>query len=499
MLADILRYWSRWQPDDIALRYEAHDTTWRELDLRTDTLAAGLVAQGIGHGDRIGLLLLNRPEFIDLCLAAWKIGAVPVPMNTRYTAPEVAYVVQDAGCRIVVGEPALADGLRDVMTRQPVVMADDLAALHRPGVTLPGVVIEADDAATIGYTSGTTGDPKGAVLTHRNWDASGRAWGMAMGYRTSDRLILPFPLAFTGGFAVWQMAYASGARLVLERAFLVDRIIEMLATEGITGVLAVPAIFQALVDHPRWKEVDLSAWRVASSGGAVVPPALMRRVQARGIPMLQAYNLTESTAAGTVLHARDAVARLGSAGVPMFRGALRIADELGAVVPQGGVGEIQLRGPNVMARYWNKPEATAETILTGGWLRTGDLGRLDEDGYLYVVDRAKDMLISGGLNVYPAEIERVLNGLPGLVEVAVIGVPDERWGETPAVIAYTAGAEVTGAQILEACIDRLADFKLPRYLVLREEPLPRNMSGKVLKRQLREEYADLPERMPPIR
>jgi acyl-CoA synthetase (AMP-forming)/AMP-acid ligase II len=499
MLADILRYWARWQPDAVALRYEGADTTWAELDRRTDALAAGYTEMGVGHGDRIGMLLLNRPELIETCLAAWKLGAMTVPMNVRYTPPEVAYVVADADCKVVIGEEALAEGLRDVSTRQAVVMADDLGSHHRADSAPPTVRISPEDGATICYTSGTTGDPKGAVLTHRGWNATGHAWSASMGFGQHDRLLLPFPLAFTGGFAVWQMAYWSGARLVLERAFLPDRSIELLADEGITGFMAVPAIFQALCDHPRWTEVDLSEWKVACSGGAVVPPVLLSRVQERGIPMLQSYTLTESTASGTVLPSRDATRKLGSAGVPMIHEAVRIAGEDGHVLPAGEIGEIQLRGPNVMARYWNNPAATAEAIVDGGWLRTGDLGRTDDEGYLYVVDRAKDMLISGGLNVYPAEIERVLAGLEGVVEVAVIGVPDQRWGETPAVIAVTSGAVLTGTQVLAACADRLADFKLPRYVVSRAEPLPRNMSGKVLKRELRKEYADLPQTAEPIR
>jgi acyl-CoA synthetase (AMP-forming)/AMP-acid ligase II len=199
-----------------------------------------------------------------------------------------------------------------------------------------------------------------------------------------------------------------------------------------------------------------------------------------------------------VLPARDALTKLGSAGLPMIHTEVRIADDGGTEVGPEETGEIQLRGPNIMVAYWNKPDATAETLLEGGWLRTGDIGRLDHDGYLFVVDRAKDMLISGGLNVYPAEIERVLSGLPGLVEVAVIGVPDERWGETPAVIAVTDG-ELTGDQILAACSGRLADYKLPRYLVTRAEPLPRNMSGKVLKRELRDTYGTLGTEGTPIR
>jgi fatty-acyl-CoA synthase len=499
VLADIVRYWARWQPDATALTFEGARTSWRSLDERTDALAAGLAALQVGHGDRIGLLLLNRPEFIEVCVAAWKIGAIPVPMNVRYTAPEVAYVVADAGCAVVVGEAALADGLRDVATRQPVLLADDLTAHYRFDLVPPLTPIDPTDAATICYTSGTTGDPKGAVLTHCGWNATGQAWAQSMAFGQHDVMLLPFPLAFTGGFAVWQMAYWSGAHLVLERAFVPDRSIELLADEHVTGFLAVPAIFQALADHPRWNEVDLSSWRVACSGGAVVPPAILATVQQRGIPMLQSYTLTESTASGTVLPARDALTKLGSAGLPMIHGSVRIANEDGTLVEPGEVSEIQLRGPHIMAGYWNNPSATTEAMLPGGWLRTGDLGRLDDDGYLYVVDRAKDMLITGGLNVYPAEIERVLTGLPGLAEVAVIGVTDDRWGETPAVIAVGSADTITPAAVLAACVGRLADFKLPRYLIVRDEPLPRNMSGKVLKRQLRAEYERLPTTHAPIR
>jgi fatty-acyl-CoA synthase len=492
VLADIVRYWARWQPDAFALTFEGARTSWSTLSERTDALAAGLAAQHVGHGDRIGLLLLNRPELIEVCIAAWKLGAVPVPMNVRYTALEVAYVVENADCTVVVGELALADGLRDVATRQPVLWADDLDAHYRFDLSPPPTTVEPSDTATICYTSGTTGDPKGAILTHRGWNATGQAWAQSMAFGQHDVMLLPFPLAFTGGFAVWQMAYWSGAHLVLERTFVPDRSIELLASERVTGFLAVPAIFQALADHPRWHEVDLSAWRVACSGGAVVPPAILATVQQRGIPMLQSYTLTESTASGTVLPARDALNKLGSAGLPMIHGSVRIASDDGTPAATGDVDEIQLRGPHVMAGYWNNPEATHDAILPGGWLRTGDLGRLDRDGYLYVVDRAKDMLITGGLNVYPAEIERVLTGMPGLVEVAVIGVADDRWGETPAVIAVGSADAVTADAILAACAGRLADFKLPRYLVVRDEPLPRNMSGKVLKRQLRVEYEHLP-------
>lgn len=500
MLAEIVRTWGRFRPNGVALRFHGVDTTWQALDRSSDALAAGLAAHGVARGDRVGVLLQNRPEYVELVLATWKAGALAVPINVRNTAEETAYVVDHAGCALVVTETELADGVRGVATSRPVWLAEELEA-HRLDEPPPAVDVRPEDAATICYTSGTTGNPKGAVLAHRAWERSGRAWLAAMAYGQDDRILLPFPLAFTGGFAVWMMAYTSGACLLLERAFSPDRTLELFASERATALLAVPAIFQALVSHPRWEATDLSSWRVACSGGAAVPPALLEAVQARGVPMLQSYMLTESAASGTALPSRDATRKLGSAGLPLMHHAVRIADADGQPVPDGEVGEIQLRGENVMSEYWNAPGATAEALLPGGWLRTGDLGRLDDEGYLTVVDRAKDMLISGGLNVYPAEIERVLASLPNVVELAVIGVPDERWGETPALIAVTGGggAPLTGEQVLAWCAGRLADYKLPRYLVARAEPLPRSMSGKVLKRELRSEYEGNTGALVPIR
>jgi fatty-acyl-CoA synthase len=260
----------------------------------------------------------------------------------------------------------------------------------------------------------------------------------------------------------------------------------------------VPVIYQSMISHPRWGDTDLSSWRVASSGGAAVPESIIRAVQARGVPMAQGYSLTEASAAATVLAPRDALRKLGSAGLAVIHGRIMVGDENDRPVAPGEVGEILVGGPQNMIGYWNRPDESA-AALRNGWLHTGDIGRLDDEGYLYVVDRVKDMLISGGLNVYPAEIERLLTPLPGLVEVAVIGVPDERWGETPAVIAVGDPAVVTPATVLEACTGRLADYKLPRYLVVRDDPLPRNMSAKVQKRVLLDSYRELASTSEPIR
>ncbi len=422
-------------------------------------------------------------------MATLKLDAVVVPMNVRFTATEVGFVADDADCRVVVSEERFEPALAQLGDRR-VVFAADLDD-HRVG----GGIIDRqaggnDAAAFICYTSGTTGDPKGAILTHTSWNAGSQGWAQAMALGPTDRVLLPFPLAFTGGLAVWLFTYWAGGCVVLEREFDPARGLELIESERITGLFAVPVIYQSMIEHPKWPSTDLSSWRVASSGGAAVPESLIRSVQARGVPMAQGYSLTEASAAGTVLLPHDALRKLGSAGLPVMHGRIMIGDADDRPLPTGEIGEILVGGPQNMAGYWNRPAESA-AALRNGWLHTGDLGRVDDEGYLYVVDRAKDMLITGGLNVYPAEIERLLASLPGMSEVAVIGVPDDRWGETPAVIAVGDADVVTVSAVLDACTADLADFKLPRYLVVRNEPLPRNMSGKVLKRSLQDEYRDL--------
>ena len=496
-LADIGRYWSTNRPDDVGLRFEGRDFTWREIDRRTDELAAGLAALGVGPGDRVGLLMTNRPEWCEVAMATLKLDAVVVPMNVRFTATEVAYVADDADCRIVVSEANFEPALAQLGDR-PVVFAADLDD-HRIDGGAPVSQGGGNEAAAfICYTSGTTGDPKGAILTHTSWNAGSQGWAQAMALGPTDRVLLPFPLAFTGGLAVWLFTYWAGGCVVLEREFDPERGLEVIESERITGLFAVPVIYQSMIEHPNWSSTDMSSWRVASSGGAAVPESLIRAVQARGVPMAQGYSLTEASAAGTVLLPHDALRKLGSAGLPVIHGRIMIGDADDQPVPTGEIGEILVGGPQNMAGYWNRPDESAST-LRNGWLHTGDLGRVDEEGYLYVVDRAKDMLISGGLNVYPAEIERLLSSMPGIAEVAVIGVPDDRWGETPAVIAVGDAGTVTPSAVLDACTTDLADFKVPRYLVVRDEPLPRNMSGKVLKRTLQDEYRDLAARGNAIR
>lgn len=511
IFSETLRYWARWQTNGVAIRFGDREITWGELDDSAERLAAGLAARGVRAGDRVGLLLSNRPAFNETIVACMRLGAVAVPFNLRFTATELRYVVADADCTAVVTEATLHGGLHLAVADDPglvVLDADDgsFDALRTVGDVAPsgGVGGPARDAADpdapmfICYTSGTTGDPKGAVLTNRSWFYASMCRALQGGINRNDRLLLPFPMAFTGGLAMVMTALWSGATLVLEPGFDAGTALSIVEQQRITVFMAVPAIFQQMAQHPNFAATDISSIRCASSGGAPVPIPLMETYLARGIPMTQTYSLTEVSASGITLPYEEGLERVGSCGVPAMHSEARIVDPDNVECPNGVVGEISIRGPEVMSGYWRNPEATA-AVLTDGWLRTGDLGYRDDDGYFYVVDRAKDMLISGGLNVYPAEIERELAALHDVIELAVIGVPDERWGETPAVIAVSAGDGPSEADVMAACAERLADFKLPRYLVIRAEPLPRNMSGKVLKAQLRTEYADLGERQAPLR
>jgi fatty-acyl-CoA synthase len=499
---DTVAYWARWQGDTVAIRFGDRDVTWGELSARADRIASGLAALGVGHGDRIGLLMSNRPEFIEVYVAAARLGAIVAPFNLRFTAHELAFVVGDADGDVVVTESALAPGLTLAAEQRTLTVIDVDGASYTDLLANDGAFdrpdVQPTDPWFICYTSGTTGDPKGAVLTHQSWFYASMVRALQGGINRNDRILLPFPLAFTGGLALSMVALWSGATLVLEPAFEPGRALRLIEEQRISVFMAVPTLFQMMALHPDFERSDLSSIRCASSGGATVPVPLLRTYLDRGITMTQTYSLTEVSASGITLPYHQSLEKVGSCGVPAMHSRAKIADANGDEVPPGTVGEICIKGPEVMQGYWRNPEATAAT-LRDGWCHTGDLGTMDADGYFYVVDRAKDMLISGGLNVYPAEIERQLAGIEGVVELAVIGVPDERWGETPAVIAVTDGRPLDGRDVLDRCEGVLADFKLPRYLVVRDQPLPRNMSNKVLKAELRAEYADLPTTSEPIR
>ncbi len=501
-LGNVVRFWAGWNPEGEAQRTGGISLSWSELDAATNRLANGLSARGIGHGDRVGILSGNRHEYLELAIAGYKLGSILVPLNVRLTPAELGYIIEHAGCRAVVADPDLAATAAAALDHAQIPAErfglGDNAGFGTPFDDLrgadpvdPEAEVTADHVAYICYTSGTTGTPKGAMLSHGNVLAMAHHSILADRINGSCRSYLPFPLSFTGGLvSMWAPAYVGGATLVLDAAVEAERALTTIQDQRITHFNAVPVIWETLLNHPSFGDYDLSSLRVIGSGGAAVPEPLLARLQAAGLPMSQGYGLTEGSGKNTWLRAEDSARKIGSCGRPLMHTRVRTVDDDLQDVAVDAVGELLIRGPEVMLGYWNDPAATERTILDG-WLRTGDLARIDAEGFVYIVDRAKDMLISGGLNVYPAEIEAVIAGFPGVAECAVIGVADPKWGETPlALVGPLPGVELDSAQLLARCREQLADYKQPRYLIIRDEPLPRGMSGKVLKRQLRQEYAD---------
>ncbi|MEY4371483.1 MAG: hypothetical protein RL219_252 [Actinomycetota bacterium] len=504
-LGNVVRFWSGYNPTGEAVVTADEVVTWSALHERTNRIARGLAALGLERGDRVGILASNCIEYLEAAIAGYKIGTILVPLNIRLTAPELRYIIEHAGCRAVIADADLAAVAAEALDHASIAVdriglapgfGVDFASLRTHPDSDPDAPVDRTDVAYICYTSGTTGSPKGAMLTHGNVLTMAYNRECSEGVTPSSRVYLPFPLSFTGGLvSVWAPTYTAGATLVLDRFVDPLRILQIIESQRITSFAAVPVIFDTMLQHPDFATFDLSSLQVMGAGGAAVPESLIIRLQAAGLPMSQGYGLTEGCGISCWLPAHDARRKVGSCGRPLMHTRVRFVDpdvhDALSDVPAGEVGELIIKGPEVMVGYWNAPEATASTLVDG-WLRTGDLARIDSEGYVYIVDRAKDMLISGGLNVYPAEIELVLSALEGVAECAVIGVPDRKWGETPvALVRPLPGAHVTREEVLEHCRGQLADYKLPRYVVVLDEPLPRGMSGKVLKRDLREQYREI--------
>ncbi|KWX23394.1 long-chain fatty acid--CoA ligase [Mycolicibacterium wolinskyi] len=495
------------QPDKTALRFLGQTTTWGELDDRVSRLAGALSRLGVGFGDRVLILMLNRNEFIESMLAANKLGAIAVPVNFRMTPPEIAFLVSDCEARVVVTESVLAGvatAVRDLdATLSTVIVAGgdtedgvlgygDLIAEDGP---LPEPVdIPNDSPALIMYTSGTTGRPKGAVLTHTNLTAQAMTNLFTIGVDLNhDVGFIGVPLFHIAGIAGNVL---SGLTLGLPTvlyplgAFDPDALLDVLEAEKVTGIFLVPAQWQAVCAAQRAKPRDLKL-RALSWGAAPASDTLLKEMSDvfPGAEIFAAFGQTEMSPVTCMLLGEDAIRKLGSVGRAIPTVAARVVDEDMNDVKVGEVGEIVYRGPSMMSGYWNNPKATAEAFA-GGWFHSGDLVRQDEDGYIWVVDRKKDMIISGGENIYCAEVENVLAAHPAIVEVAVIGRPHEKWGEVPvAVVALSRADDPLTLEDLDAFLtDRLARYKHPKAVEI-VDALPRNPSGKVLKTELRERFS----------
>src|SRR5579875_3118906 len=468
-----------------AITFDGHTTTYGELLDRIDRMAAELAAGGVGGGQRVAYLGLNDPMFLVTLFAGARVGAVFVPLNYRLTAPELGYILADAGVHTLVADaehaavagPVLADaGVRRALALsaapgfQP--LPDLLASRGR--LAAP-VRPRPDEVAVIMYTSGTTGRPKGAMLTHGNLFWNNVNALLSFDTCQDDVSLVAAPLFHIGG------------RIVLMQAFDPGQALKLIAEYRVTTMFGVPAMFLFMSQVPEFAAADLSSVRCLICGGAPVPETLIARYGERGIPFVQGYGLTETAPLALVLRADEASAKAGAAGhavLPLSD--VRLVDAENNPVAPGERGEICVRGPQVMAGYWRNPQATDEVIDAEGWFHSGDIGQADEDGYVYVVDRLKDMVITGGENVYPAEVEAVLYGHPAIAEVAVLGTAHEQWGEVvTAVVALNPGAALTLDELREFARGRLAGYKLPLRLEF-VDALPRNPAGKVLKYQLRE-------------
>ncbi|QLL07838.1 fatty-acid--CoA ligase FadD5 [Mycobacterium vicinigordonae] len=491
------------QPQATALRFLGNTLTWAGLRNRVAALAGALSRRGVGFGDRVMVLMLNRTEFVESVLAANMLGAIAVPLNFRLTPTEIAFLVEDSEARVMVTEAVLAPvatGVRDIAPLMETVIvaggsSDDGTLFYEDLMNEPGdpaalIDLPNESPALIMYTSGTIGRPKGAVLTHSNLTGQTMTMLYTSGVDLNNDVgFIGVPLFHIAGIGNLLTGMLLGVPTVIYPlgAFDPAQLLDVLAAEKVTAVFLVPAQWQAVCAEQQARPRDLRL-RVMSWGAAPAPDVLLRQMSEMfpGTQILAAFGQTEMSPVTCMLLGDDAIRKRGSVGKVIPTVAARVVDDDMNDVPPGGVGEIVYRAPTLMSGYWNNPEATADAFA-GGWFHSGDLVRMDADGYVWVVDRKKDMIISGGENIYCAEVENVLAGHPRIVEAAVIGRADERWGEVPiAVVAVTEG-HLQIEELGEYLSERLARYKHPKALEI-VNALPRNPAGKVLKTELRVRY-----------
>ncbi len=479
--------------------------TFSSVNARSNRIANALRALGVGPGDRVALLLMNGVEFVESFFAIAKIGAVVVPLNWRLVADELAFILGDSGATVLVFGEEFADVVRDLHGRgdatavrhwtqvggsaalAPFATAYDALQADASDAEPPIGASDGDDAYIM-YTSGTTGLPKGVVHTHDSvlWACFTIALTADTRYR--DRYAIVLPLFHVGALTPLVGNVQRGMTSILMRAFDPVRLYETIAAERVTVLLAVPAMLNFMLQVPDLGKYDCASLRWVMSGAAPVPVTIIEAYDKRGIEIHQVYGLTESCGPACLISPEDAIAKAGSTGKPFFHTDVRIVDDAGNDVPPGTPGEVLVRGKHVMKGYWKRPEATAEAIRDG-WLHTGDIATVDAEGFIFINDRKKDMIISGGENIYPAEIENVILAHPQVREVAVIGQASAKWGESPLAVVVKQDAALTEAEVVEWTRGKLAGYKRPRAVRFVDE-IPRNPAGKILKRVLRERFPE---------
>ncbi len=485
----------------VAVVQGTNRTTYGELNDHAARVAGALWASDIRPGDRVAVALKNRIEFLEVLFATARIGAIFVPLNFRLAAEQVAYALEDSGSAIVITQAAtasaVAEALNHLTTEVTVIAVDGDGtdyAMWRDGAELVEFQpVNPGDPLSIIYTSGTTGTPKGAVLTHEGAMTNIHNYLFEWDLRRDDATIVVNPIFHVVLYILCVPLLYKGGKVVLMEDFDAAAALHLAEDEQVTVWFAIPTAWKMILDSPEFDYWNRQRIRFIGSGGAACPAALMDRIEALGLPYRQGYGLSESTSSATTMTPEDQAGRRGSIGRPFLYVETRTADNDDQEIAAHEVGEIQLRGRNICDGYWNKPAETTESFSDEGWFRTGDLGYADEQGFIWIVDRKKDIIISGGENIGSIEVEQVVLSHPAVAQASVIGVPHPRWGETPcAVIVLKSGASVSGDELIEHCRSRLAHYKCPTMVVVVDE-LPMTANGKVVKATLRKAVAEMNE------
>ena len=495
-IGDWIKKWSFLQPHKTAFIFEDRPFTYQQANLRINQLCHLLLARGVRKGDRISVLLYNCHQYIEIFFALSTIGAILVPLNWRLAGPELQFLIEDSGARMLIFDTEFEEVIASIRPHLNLSPQDYFTVgnpcpgwtkdyedtlheypNHEPLVLSP---VGDEDPHIIMYTSGTTGVPKGAVLPHRKTFFNVLNADIFYHLSSKDVMVVTRPLFHSGGLLVNVVPVLyKGGTLILKRRFRPHEIFEAVQKYQVTIIEMAGTLLQFLLQKCDPRQYDLSSVRCYFTGGERIPTAMLKEYYEKGITISQVFGLTE-TSTITWLPYEDAIRKMGSVGVPIFHGEVRIVDKRGREVAPGDIGEIIVKGPVVMSEYWNRPDLTAETIRDG-WLHTGDLAKMDEDGYIYIVDREKDMYISGGENVYPAEIEKILFTHPRVFDAGIVGVPDEKWGEAgKAFIVLKPGETMAETEVLEFLKGKIAKYKIPKYVEFVME-LPKTPSGKIQK------------------
>lgn len=478
--------------------------TFDELNQRCNQIANGLRTLGIKPGDRVAIALMNSAEFVETYFAIAKIGAVIVPLNWRLVPDELEFILKDSGSTTLVFGEEFIGMMSDLHSRGDKTevrhwlqvsanegssdFSQDYNAFRAAAATEePEIGAAEDELLYIMYTSGTTGLPKGVVHSHNTTFWALFTFGASCDLRDADRYLVALPLFHVGSLTPVTLNVYRGATSVVMREFDPVRAWQLIEKEKVTNSLLVPAMLNFMIQVPDVDQYDRSSLRWVQSGASPLPVNLIQKYNDIGVDIHQIYGLTETCGPACVISAENAVAKIGSTGRAFFHTQVRIVNEKGVDCLPGEQGEVWVSGKHIMLEYWNRPEATAETITEDGWLKTGDVASVDEEGFIYIQDRIKDMIISGGENVYPAEIENVILAHPDIAEVAVIGQPSEKWGESPFAVVVKKNPELDAASVLAHCDGKMASFKLPKGAEF-VDVIPRNANGKVLKRELRLQF-----------